>query len=424
MSPVKERIAPRPSAARAAEVDALIEEARSRARKRRIAYAAIVVAVAVGALVAVFADGGGLGGSASPAPAPRTPPAGSRERRPIERAAKRATLVDAGLLAPRTGWAMNGLGAWLTLDGGAHWRAIAPPHVRSMGDAVARIIQIEFADARDGWISATDVRVHNEDRHGEIDRTTDGGRTWQTVTPHGLSPIAGAHLSFLDANRGFALIGANRRVRLYRTVDGGVTWTLVGAPPFNGPIGFLNEHVGFGTMGSLYRTKDGGRHWEQVALPVPSKYEGLRTTVDPPTFFGARDGTASARVLDPKTKAQHVVVYATRDGGTTWSARPAPAVADLRAYTFGAGGGTPFSAATADEWKLMVGRRLYVTHDGGLRWSVVRARYAPKPPLVWDVQFASASAGWAIFGVHDGAALVQTTNGGRDWTPVHPPAMR
>jgi photosystem II stability/assembly factor-like uncharacterized protein len=53
----------------------------------------------------------------------------------------------------------------------------------------------------------------------------------------------------------------------------------------------------------------------------------------------------------------------------------------------------------------------------------VRARYAPKPPAVWDVQFASASAGWAIFGVRDGAALVRTTNGGHDWTPVHPPAM-
>jgi photosystem II stability/assembly factor-like uncharacterized protein len=72
----------------------------------------------------------------------------------------------------------------------------------------------------------------------------------------------------------------------------------------------------------------------------------------------------------------------------------------------------------------MIGRTLYVTHDAGLRWSVVRARYAPKPPLVWDVQFTSASAGWAIFGVRDGAALVHTTNGGRDWTPVHPPTMR
>ena len=293
-----------------------------------------------------------------------------------------------------------------------------------MGDAVARIIQIEFADTRHGWISATDLRVHNEDRHGEIDRTTDGGRTWQIVTPHDRLPIAGAQLSFLDARNGFALTAADRRTRLYRTPDGGVTWTVVGAPPFNGPIVFLNEHVGFGAMRGLYRTTDGGRHWEPVSLPVPSRYARLQATVDLPAFFGARDGVASARVLDRKTKAEHVVVYVTEDGGATWSARPAPAAADLRAYTFGFSGGTPFSAAGAKEWKLMVGRTLYVTHDAGLRWSVVRARYAPRPPAVWDVQFTSASAGWAIFGVADGAALVQTTNGGRDWTPVHPPAMR
>ena len=72
----------------------------------------------------------------------------------------------------------------------------------------------------------------------------------------------------------------------------------------------------------------------------------------------------------------------------------------------------------------MAGGTIYVTHDAGVRWSVVCARYAPTPPAVCDVQFTSASEGWAIFGVRNGAALVRTENGGRDWTPVHPPAMR
>ena len=103
-------------------------------------------------------------------------------------------------------------------------------------------------------------------------------------------------------------------------------------------------------------------------------------------------------MLDPRTKAQHDVVYVTQNGGATWSARPAPAAADLRAYTFGSSGDSPFSAASAAEWKLMAGGTIYVTHDAGVRWSVVRARYAPTPPAVWDVQFTSASEGWAIFG--------------------------
>jgi len=116
-----------------------------------------------------------------------------------------------------------------------------------------------------------------------------------------------------------------------------------------------------------------------------------------------------------RTRAQHVVVYVTNDGGETWTARAAPASADLRAQSRGFPEALPFSAATMNDWFLFVGHSLYVTQNAGRTWSV-RHTVAPKAPHTWDVVFTSPTDGWAIFN----AALAKTTDGGRHWRPLAP----
>ena len=133
----------------------------------------------------------------------------------------------------------------------------------------------------------------------------------------------------------------------------------------------------------------------------------------------------AVRFRNAATRAQHLVVFVTDDGGDTWSPRRAPPGADLRAYAWGfSGGSIPFAAASADDWVLLLGRKLYVTADAGRTWSLTHARYAPAPPRIWDVDFTSRSDGWAIFAARGGAALVHTTDGGLDWTPLSPPVPR
>ena len=47
--------------------------------------------------------------------------------------------------------------------------------------------------------------------------------------------------------------------------------------------------------------------------------------------------------------------------------------ADLRAYAWGfSRGSIPFAAASADDWVLLLGRKLYVTADAGRTWSLTR----------------------------------------------------
>lgn len=426
------------------ELEALIKEARRRARRRRAAIAAVLLA-AVGAGV-FFAIGGGGGstppgaGSGSGGPAART-----SEAEQIQRAAQRATIVEAGITGG-VGWAMNGLGLWLTADGGKQWLATLPPHVAAIGDAVARIDEIQFVDPSHGWISASDTiggivpPGGASLRHMEIDRTSDGGKTWQWSIPPGCAAsCGGAHLSFLNRRDGYALTGVTPEPRLYWTSDGGGTWKQIARPAFSGAIVFLNRQLGFGvsdadrvtgpTMntpvggGVFYRTRDGGRHWQTVRLPVPQQYAGQQMLVDPPTFFGT-NGVVSVRFRDRRHHSQRVVVYSSHDRGRTWTAHPAPDVPDIRAYGWGMPGATPFSAVSGEAWVLFVGDALYSTSDGGRRWRLVHPTYAPPAPRVRDVRFSSPRRGWAIFDVGNGAALVQTTNGGRDWKPLSPPVPR
>ena len=149
-------------------------------------------------------------------------------------------------------------------------------------------------------------------------------------------------------------------------------------------------------------------------MAVPQRYRGQPATAGIPHFFGTRHGVVPVRFRD-RTRAQHVVVYVTNDGGETWTARAAPASADLRAQSWAFPEALPFSAATMNDWFLFAGHSLYVTQNAGRTWSV-RHTVAPKAPHTWDVVFTSPTDGWAIFN----AALAKTTDGGRHWRPLAP----
>ena len=416
----------RPQTPRLDEPDAaLIEEARRRARRRRAGYGAVGVAaaVAVSLLLALHGGGGRPTGHGLPpslaGPSPASP--GGRQGQGLAGFATPKIVGAAGLVAPGVGWAMNGLGLFWTGDDGVHWRLITPPDVTATGDAIARIVDIAYAGRGHIWVAASDIEGGaGLPRHSALERTSDGGRTWRSLTVPGCyACVVVAHLSVLDPLRGFALAGTRHRWRLYASHDGGATLNTVAIVPLRGPFVFSNARRGWGVGAGgqrLYGTVDGGRSWRRIELRPPNRYAGEAITVGVPRSFGRGRGVVPVRFRDRRTKAQHVVVYVTRDGGRTWAARPAPPSADVGAQTWGFPEALPFSAATAQDWVLLAGASLYATRDAGLSWSVVRPRHVPRAPHVWDLDFSSHSVGWAIFN----ATLVETQDGGRNWSRVGP----
>jgi photosystem II stability/assembly factor-like uncharacterized protein len=405
--------------------EALIEEARRRARRRRVAFGAVaaLAGFAIGLFVALD---GGDGNSARHSAASRPPaPSAAEQARQVARIGRRTVIGDAGLVAPGVGWAMNGLALYWTEDGGAHWRIVTPPEVASMGDAIARIGQIVYTGPRRIWVVAADIRGTSADRHGALERSVDGGKTWRSELLPGCFGCGETHLAFVGPRRGVAIAAVPRHPsRLYATQDGGATWRFVGTVPVNGAFAFADARRGWGVgpgARALYVTRDGGRSWRVAALRAPAADAGQAVTVGVPRAFSGGRGVVAVRYRARGAKAQHVVVYVTADGGTTWTARPAPRSVDLHAQTWGISEALPFSAANARDWVLFDSPTIYATHDAGRTWSVVRPRYAPPAPGVWDVSFVSASTGWAVFEPRNGApALVETTDAGRDWRALSP----
>lgn len=395
---------PKPS--RPDELEALIREARARQRRRRL-IAAAGVAAAAAATLSVWAALPGLGSGGYAAGGG----AHGATNREIDNTG-RVPIVQVGTSGGVT-WALNGLGMWLTTNGGRTWRASAPQHVRDMGDLMERVEQVDFLDRRHAWLFAVDVRggLHPAyARHAELDWTSDGGRTWHWTMPRGCC----GDVSFLTPRRGFFL-GPHR---LFATGDGGRSWTAVARTPFVwGAPTFVDPRHGVAVVGKgrLYSTSDGGRRWVSVHLPLR---EGVLPNV---AAFGRRIVVPAELVGPPTTR---LVVYVSDDGGVTWQVRPAPKwwVPVIRSSD-----ASEFSAASSSVWYAVGWHKLAVTRDAGRSWRLVRVASWPARWTISAIDYTSPLVGWAVFqraSPPGRSVLMRTTDGGVHWTPAGPRARK
>jgi photosystem II stability/assembly factor-like uncharacterized protein len=393
-------IAP-PEPPRPDELEALIREARARQRRRRLIFAAAVVVVS-GASLSVWAAIPGLGSARSA----QGGNAGAATSRGIDKSG-RVPIVEVGTSGGVT-WAINGLGMWLTTNGGRTWRASAPQHVREMGDVIARVEQVDFLDRRHAWLLAVDVSggLHPAyARHAELDWTSDGGRTWHWTMPRG---CCGA-VSFLDPSRGWFL-GPHR---VMETTDAGAKWTPVSREPFAyGVPTFADAEHGVAVVGKgeLYRTSDGGRRWSRVRLPG---HAGALPNV---AVFGRRLVIPAEVIGPPRSR---LVVYVSDDAGESWHSRPAAGWVPL----IGSDDPQLFSAASPTVWYATRWHELAVTRNAGRTWTPVKVAGLPRHWTIGPISFTSAKVGWAVFQrgyVPTRSVLMRTTDGGVHWMPAGP----
>jgi photosystem II stability/assembly factor-like uncharacterized protein len=332
------------------------------------------------------------------------------------------------------------------------------------------IEQIWMDSAIDGWaIGSHPDAVPAPSVH--VLRTHDGGQNWLEVTP----PEDNAIMSEVG---GMVSSGSSAWViylgtdRVWRTTDGGVTWTASEAGYPIGQFsmfefaddenGWMLQEVesGFGSqLVSLFRTVDGGDVWQEIVNPYESDdLQSCRKTGM--SFFEMSTGWVT---YDCEGTYLEPFLDITEDAGQSWIEGQLPlpngtAQSNDEGWCYsssprltGEVSGSLLVTCVVDEgsiisesvymyltedsgetWEirdypggephffsggtiLALGRDQYLSTDSGVNWEKIKT-------VSWDgiYSFLSPDIGWAIATSEAEIALVATSDGGRTWEIINP----
>lgn len=233
-------------------------------------------------------------------------------------------------------------------------------------------LEISFIDDHEGWLLALADQVGAcASQTFALLHTSDAGATWTSLDPKGISDqLCKERISFADSKRGFiSAWGENDRPVIYRTTDGGHTWT---------PSGPLSDAPGFTTTGN------------DVVLE--------------PGYVGTFGSTLLVRVYAQGTSESHDYVYGSTDGGATWSYR---ATRD---------GVVDFVSAT--RWFQLGGvNEAYETTDSGQSWHPYASDYSQAAGVAPGVVFADQLVGYATVR----GSIARTVDAGHHWVWITTP---
>lgn len=232
---------------------------------------------------------------------------------------------------------VNNGGVWKTTDFGRTWNPIFDQQpTGSIGDVAVAPSDpnIVYVGSGEG-IQRPDLSVGNG-----IYRSADAGKTWTHLGLEDAQQIAGIAVDPRNANRVFVAAlghpyGANKTRGLYRSEDGGKTWSQIlyinnqtgcfqvlldpknpdtlYADMWQGQQGpWENAYLG-GPASGLYKSTDGGSHWKLLSKGLPGAKEGL-------SRIGLGIAPSNPQVLYATVQSQEKAgIYKTVDGGETWN---------------------------------------------------------------------------------------------------------
>jgi gliding motility-associated-like protein len=233
---------------------------------------------------------------------------------------------------------------------------------------------------------------------GNLYRSTDGGVTMDPIYANGLVQLndvatAGNDTIWATAYSAFSVPAANRTTTIIRSINNGVSFQATGGFPVGttspnlGRISFVNNLVGYiaGTRNGVYKTTDGGSTWTNIS-PFPSLNNGPAGF--PNSFvtyqeIQALDANTVFVIGNMFTNVGVKRVYKTTDGGANWTdiTGSIPSLLPV-------GNLIGLIVHDANNLYVSAGNGLFKTNNGGTNWTM---DVAPAQSLFETMAFAPAA---------------------------------
>ncbi|MBM4166827.1 MAG: T9SS type A sorting domain-containing protein [Ignavibacteria bacterium] len=301
-----------------------------------------------------------------------------------------------------------------TTDGGATWQNITPTAL------TVRPRALDFINENVGFIGCY---------YGKIIKTTDGGVTWDTIYTSGYSGTI-YDIVFINNDIGFAC-GSNSNGTVLKTADGGNTWTIVYNTTTNTRYGIdffsMDDIIVCGSSGSVIKTTDGGVSWTSRTASTSTLYDIDVTSSDVVWVINSTEaiyksvdrGETFSLVLDNGSSAFYAMHFFDETYGAI--------VGTNGTMYYTKNGGVNFDTVTIENFTGQVMRSVYMksatdiqalgdqgiiirSTDGCETWKYVENGY-----ILYGVDFLDENFGIAV---GNRGYIIKTTDGGTTWKDI------
>ncbi|MBN2115145.1 MAG: hypothetical protein JW730_01150 [Anaerolineales bacterium] len=333
-------------------------------------------------------------------------------------------FVDIQFLNELDAWGLTETQVIRTNDGGSTWYNVTPPDVTETGYAVGTFI----LDKDHAWVQKPDF--NNFPNNGLLYRTTDGGLTW-TISS---TPFSGGDLSFIDVNNGWMLadlgVGAgSNAVAVFQTTDGGATWTQTYINDPNNPD--AGDSLPLGGLKHDLVPLDMQTAWVTGVIYAPGTAYLYRTDDGGHSWSQAvlplPAGSENSELSIDRDQMQFVSPDAgflvIRMAGDSMLSAVYTSADGGNTWTLGPAmlpGAGESDFLSAQEAVIYNGEQFYVTRDAAQTWATV------SPDIVFGdsfltMDFVNPDTGWVVtLDPEQQRSLYRTNDGGATWLPVIP----